>query len=159
MSSKKGILYGRSSWKEECRGGVYEKDKEGYFNDHKYEGEIENEKPHGNGTWIQMDGGTYVGQFVNGQREGLGTFTWSEKSPQFGKVYEGEWKDNSPNGKGKIYYERGGDKKFEGMSWEGEFRNGKDWNVTIYSKDRSIFGEYKDGEIVDGEIVYDDLKD
>jgi hypothetical protein len=49
MSSKKGILYGRStSWREESN-GVYEKDKEGYFTENKYEGEIENGKPNGNG--------------------------------------------------------------------------------------------------------------
>ena len=42
MSNKTGILYGRSpNWSEECEGGVYEKDKEGYFTDNKYEGEIE----------------------------------------------------------------------------------------------------------------------
>ena len=51
MTSKIGILYGRTSWSEEPQGGVYEKDKDGYYNDHKYEGEIENGKPHGNGTW------------------------------------------------------------------------------------------------------------
>ena len=45
MSSKKGILYRRTSWSEECSGGVYEEYKEGYFNDNKYEGEIENGKP------------------------------------------------------------------------------------------------------------------
>ena len=87
MSSKKGILYGRISWREESRGGVYEKDKEGYFNDNKYEGEIENGRPHGNGIWTMMDGATYVGQFVNGFREGFGTFTWSKDGPLSGKSY------------------------------------------------------------------------
>ena len=159
MSSKKGILYGRSSWSEECSGGVYEKDKEGYFTDNKYEGEIENGKPHGNGTWTMSNGSTYVGQFVNGRREGIGTFTWSKNSRKSGKSYVGEWKDNKEHGKGKISYEREEGEEgemttdytppFEGMSWEGEFKDGKDWNVTIYLKDRSIYGEYKDGEIVD----------
>ena len=108
MSSKKGILYGRStSWREECEGGVYEKDKEGYFTDHKYEGEIENGKPHGNGTWIQMNGATYVGQFINGLREGIGTFTWSSQGPESGSVYEGEYKNNRRNGKGKRTNEDG----------------------------------------------------
>ena len=62
MSSKTGILYGRLEWSEEPRGGVYEKDKEGYFSDNKYEGEIENDEPNGNGTWTQSDGASYVGQ-------------------------------------------------------------------------------------------------
>ena len=104
MSSKKGILYGRTSWSEEPRGGVYEKGKDGYFNDNKYEGEIENGKPHGNGTWTQGDGATYVGQFVNGLREGFGTFTRSKNGPLSGKSYEGLWKDNRQHGKGKITF-------------------------------------------------------
>ena len=66
MTSKKGILYGRTSWSEEPQGGVYEKGKDGYFNDNKYEGEIENGKPHGNGTWEMGNGATYVVHFVNG---------------------------------------------------------------------------------------------
>ena len=141
-----------TSWSEETEDGeVYEEYKEGYFTDNKYEGEIENGKPHGNGTWIQSDGGTYVGQYINGRREGIGKFTWSKNSPVSGKSYEGEWKDNKQDGKGKISYEREEGEEFEGMSWEGEFRNGKIWNVTIYLKDRSIYGEYKDGKIVDDE--------
>ena len=62
-----------TSWSEETEDGeVYEEYKEGYFTDNKYEGEIENGKPHGNGTWIQSDGGTYVGQFVMDVEKGLG---------------------------------------------------------------------------------------
>ena len=69
MSSKKGILYGRSpSWREESN-EVYEKDKEGYFTENKYEGEIENGKPNGNGTCTLINGASYVGQFVDGLRE------------------------------------------------------------------------------------------
>ena len=108
MSSKKGILYGRTSWSEETEDGeVYEKDKEGFFNYNKYEGEIENGKPNGNGIWTQMNGATYVGQFVNGLREGVGTFTWSSQGPESGSVYEGEYKNNRRNGKGKRTYRDG----------------------------------------------------
>ena len=108
MNSKIGILYGREDhWSEEPQGGVYEKDKRGYYNDHKYEGEIENGKPNGNGTWEMGNGATYVGQWVNGLREGLGTFTWSEKSHVSGKSYEGEYKNNRRHGKGKLIFEGG----------------------------------------------------
>jgi hypothetical protein len=105
MSSKKGILYGRSpSWREESN-GVYEKDEEGYFTENKYE--IENGKPNGNGIWTQMNGATYVGQFVNGLREGVGTFTWSSQGPKKWSVYEGEYKNNRRNGKGEMTFEGG----------------------------------------------------
>jgi hypothetical protein len=78
MSSKKGILYerlpsvdGRRGWYE-GREGDEEKDKEGYPKYNKYEGEIENGKPNGNGTCTLINGATYVGQYVDGLREGLG---------------------------------------------------------------------------------------
>jgi len=125
MTSKKGILYGRTSWSEEPQGGVYEKDKDGYYNDHKYEGEIENGKPHGNGTWEMGNGAVYVGQFVNGHREGLGTFTWSEKGPKSGTSYEGEWLNNRQHGKGKMIYAPDPKDGFEGSVDEGNWINGK----------------------------------
>ena len=125
MTSKKGILYGRTSWSEEPQGGVYEKGKDGYFNDNKYEGEIENGKPHGNGTWTMSDGATYVGQFVNGLREGIGTFTWSEKGSKSGTSYEGEWLNNRQHGKGKMIYAPDPKDGFEGSVDEGNWINGK----------------------------------
>ena len=139
MSSKKGILYGRStSWREESN-GVYEKDKEGYFTEHKYEGEIENGKPNGNGIWTQMNGATYVGQFVNGLREGVGTFTWSIHSPDGGDVYEGEYKNNRRNGKGKRTYR-------DGSILEGDWKDNELWNGTKYDKEGNISGKYVNGE-------------
>jgi hypothetical protein len=90
MSSKKRILYerlptvdGRRGWYE-GREGDEEKDKEGYPKYNKYEGEIENGKPNGNGTCTLINGATYVGQYVDGLREGLGTFTWSIHAPDGG---------------------------------------------------------------------------
>ena len=126
MNSKIGILYGRKDhWSEEPQGGVYEKDKRGYYNDHKYEGEIENGKPHGNGTWEMGNGAVYVGQFVNGRREGLGTFTWSKFGPKSGQSYEGMWKNNRRHGKGKMIYESDIKDGFEGSVDEGNWIKGK----------------------------------
>ena len=126
MNSKIGILYGREDhWSEEPQGGVYEKDKRGYYNDHKYEGEIENGKPNGNGTWEMGNGATYVGQFVNGLREGFGTFTWSEKGPKSGTSYEGEWLNNRQHGKGKLIYESDIKDGFEGGVDEGNWIDGE----------------------------------
>jgi hypothetical protein len=99
MYIKKGILYGAyHDWTEEIS-VVYEMDKEGYFPENKFEGEIENGQPNGNGIWTQCDGATYVGQFVNGLRKGIGTFTWSIHSPDGVGLYEGEYKNNRQSGK------------------------------------------------------------
>jgi hypothetical protein len=105
--SKIGILYGRTKWSEEPEGGVYEKDKEGYFTDNKYEGEIKDGEPNGNGIWTQCDGATYVGQFVNGLREGTGTFTWADRGDELESVYQGEYKNNRRHGLGKRTYGNG----------------------------------------------------
>ena len=135
MSSKIGILYGKKDhWREEPRDGVYEKETpeyiasirkdepsypEGYFTDHKYDGEIEEGKPHGNGTWTMSNGATYVGQWSNGRREGLGTFTWSMIGPASGKSYEGMCKNNKRHGKGKMINEADIKTGYEGGVEEG----------------------------------------
>ena len=127
MSSKRGILYGRNDhWSEEPQGGVYEKNKEGYFTDNKYAGDIENGKPHGYGTWTQMDGATYVGQFVDGRREGLGTFTWSKYGPASGQSYEGQWKNNKRHGKGKMIHAPDPKTGYEGGVEEGYWVKNKE---------------------------------
>ena len=95
MPIKKGILYhrspaidGRRGWYE-GREGDDEKDEEGYTKYGKYEGEIENGKPNGKGTYTATSRGTYIGEFKDGLRDGQGTFTWYES----GK-FIGVYKDN-----------------------------------------------------------------
>ena len=142
MSSKRGILYGKKDhWREEPRDGVYEKETpeyiasirkeepdypDGYYNDDKYEGEIENGKPHGDGTWTMSNGATYVGQWSNGRREGLGTFTWSKFGPASGKSYEGQWKNNKRHGKGKMIHAPDPKTGFEGGVDEGYWVKNKE---------------------------------
>ena len=142
MTSKIGILYGRKgTWSEEPEGGVYEKEKpeyiesirkdnpdypDVYYNQNKYEGEIENGKPHGDGTWTMGNSAVYVGQWVNGCREGLGTFTWSKFGPASGQSYEGEYKDDRRHGKGKMIYAPDPETGFEGGVIEGNWIKNKE---------------------------------
>ena len=86
-----------------------------------------------------MDGATYVGQFVNGLREGVGTFTWSIHSPDAGRVYEGEYKNNRRNGKGKRTYR-------DGSILEGYWKDNKLWNGTKHDKEGNISGKCVNGE-------------
>ncbi|XP_040885363.1 radial spoke head 10 homolog B [Toxotes jaculatrix] len=51
----------------------------------------------------------YTGDFVQGQRHGLGTFYYAG-----GAIYEGEWKNNKKHGKGKFTFK-------DGHVFEGEF--------------------------------------
>ena len=136
MCSKKGILYGAyHDWTEEIS-VVYEKDKEGYFTDNKYEGEIENGEPNGNGIWTQCDGATYVGQFVNGLREGIGTFTWADREDELESVYQGEYKNNRRHGKGKRTYGNGS-------------------IVEGYWIDNDFIGDYEDEDDLDSHHIID----
>ena len=54
-----------------------------------WEGEIENKLPNGFGTHNHRNGSDYVGQYLDGLREGQGTCTLCDESK-----FIGEWKDN-----------------------------------------------------------------
>ena len=60
--------------------------------------------------------GKYIGQFVNGLREGKGIMYWNIGDLCF--RYEGDWKNDKMEGKGIHYY-------LLGDRYEGEFKNDK----------------------------------
>ena len=49
------------------------------------------------GLYIFANGDIYEGEFENGNRQGQGTYTWTDQS-----YYKGEWLADKMNGKG-IY--------------------------------------------------------
>ena len=67
----------------------------------KYIGEFLDGQPNGQGTYFWPDGDKYVGQWVLGSRSGLGIHTRTN-----GSTYIGEFLDNKPNGHGTYitYY-------------------------------------------------------
>ena len=65
----------------------------------KYEGEIVDGVPNGEGTLTWFSGDKYVGKFKDGLQNGQGTFTFSD-----GREYVGEFKDGNP-WKGTMYIE------------------------------------------------------
>jgi len=123
----------------------------------KYEGEIVNGVPNGQGTMTCCDGikyvggykdgekngqGTetfpngnkFVGEFKDGKKHGQGTFTWAD-----GKKYEGEWKDGRPNGRGTDIFP-------DGSKGIGEFRDGRPWNITHRDKNGNIIVKFVNGK-------------
>ena len=66
-----------------------------------WEGEIDNKLPNGFGTYQHTNGTIYVGQYVDGLREGQGTWTLYD-----GSKFVGIWKDNR-RWKGKSFDEEG----------------------------------------------------
>ena len=80
----------------------------------------------------------YVGQAVNGLREGKGICYWDD-----GDRYEGDYRNDNKEGKG-IYYRSNGDR------YEGDFRNDKREGKGIYyynNGDRSMGDYYNDNPI------------
>ena len=61
-----------------------------------------------------VDSGTYTGDFVEGQRMGEGTYTWTN-----GDSYTGEWVDGTRTGYGTYTWPEGR------PSYTGYFKDGK----------------------------------
>ena len=73
-----------------------------YFDKSKYEGEIKNRLPNGQGTMTYTDGVKYVGEYKDGKKNGEGTNTWSD-----GTKFVGEWRDDKRNGQGTYTWNDG----------------------------------------------------
>ena len=101
----------------------------------RYEGEWENDGASGHGVCHYADGMKYDGQFENGERHGKGVLI----SPE-GDRYEGQFKYDLVNGEGIYIW---GD----GVRSEGEFRDGKPWNVVGYDENGEICGLITNGKV------------
>ena len=101
----------------------------------RYEGEWENDGASGHGVCHYADGMKYDGQFESGERHGKGILI----SPE-GDRYEGQFKYDLVNGEGIYTW---GD----GVRSEGEFREGKPWNVVGYDEYGEICGLLVDGKL------------
>ncbi|CAK4030920.1 Apoptosis inhibitor IAP [Lecanosticta acicola] len=80
-----------------------------------YEGHWQDNKYHGGGHLIALNGDEYIGQFAKGQKSGYGKMIYSAT----GDVYEGEWKEDEQDGKGKLVFSA------TGNVHEGTFKEGK----------------------------------
>ena len=101
----------------------------------RYEGEWENDEASGHGVCHYADGMKYDGQFENGERHGKGVLI----SPE-GDRYEGQFKYDLLNGEGIYIW---GD----GVRSEGEFREGKPWNVVGIDENGEICGLITNGKV------------
>ena len=64
-------------------------------------------------TYADIPGSKYVGEFMNGKKNGQGTFTWAD-----GSKYVGGWMDGKMHGQGTFT-------KDDGAIVKGLFKNGK----------------------------------
>ena len=101
----------------------------------RYDGEQENDGASGHGVCHYADGMKYDGEFESGERHGKGVLI----SPE-GDRYEGQFKYDLVNGEGIYIW---GD----GVRSEGEFREGKPWNVVGYDENGEICGLITNGKV------------
>ena len=86
------------------------------------------------------DGSRYVGQVVNGLKEGKGIMNLNN-----GDRYEGEWRNDKREGKGIKYFN---EEPFKGDRYEGDYRNDKREGKGIYywNNGNRAMGDYYNGE-------------
>jgi hypothetical protein len=83
----------------------------------------------------------YIGCFKEGKRNGLGKLErYNQNTKSWNIIYEGEWKDDNINGKGKMTF-------IDGSSYEGEFKEGKKEGKGTYNhiSGTKYEGEWKNG--------------
>jgi len=112
----------------------------------KYEGDILNGVPNGQGTLTHPNGVKYVGEFKKGRKDGLGIITSPTGSSaifQSGYKMSGVWKDDKAHGLMDITF--GG--PLRGLKFEGEFRNGvkHGQGTYIYPNGSKYVGEWNNG--------------
>ena len=94
--------------------------------------------PHGVGTWTLPNGTRYVGNFIKGVRSGLGKIEYADAD---GTVYEGDFLDEAPHGRGVITTAEG---RYEGQLYAGSKHGlGK----MTFADGRVYEGNFKDDRI------------
>lgn len=123
-----------------------------YENGDCYEGDFVNGLKEGLGTYTWANGDKYSGQWVNDYRNGLGLFIWAKDDDELiSDMYIGSFENDLMSGYG-IYYYSNGDK------YEGEWQNGAmNGSGKYYSLGKLVVdGNYKN-DLLDGFCsLYDD---
>jgi hypothetical protein len=124
----------------------------------KYDGSWEDNIPNGHGTYCDLYGDIYAGNFLQGRANGFGTLTKKE-----GGIYSGNWVLDSPKGKGLKYIQGGnvyigdfdqGRKSgygeltyINGDKYKGFFKNGQfhGFGVFLWKTGKTYSGNWENG--------------
>jgi len=82
-------------------------------------------------TW--NDGGKYVGEYKNGQKNGHGTYTFPN-----GDNFEGEWKEGEQDDGTHTWSNK--------YKYEGSWKSGQMWNGIYYDNKGNLFGKQVNGK-------------
>ncbi|CAD8166913.1 unnamed protein product [Paramecium pentaurelia] len=104
-----------------------------YSNDDEYQGELVNDKRHGQGTYKFVSGNRYEGEWKNHQKHGKGKLYYKN-----GELYIGDWIENKKCGEGMHFYINGD--RYVG-EWKDDQRDGMG---LIYQSDKNTFyGQFR----------------
>ena len=93
--------------------------------------------------------GEYVGEFQNGLRDGKGTFYYYENNEYGRKKYEGDWKNDKIEGKGKMIWKTG--EVYEG-EWSNNLKEGK--GIETYPDGEKYEGNFKNSKFEGKGVLY-----
>ena len=115
----------------------------------KYTGEFDKKQKNGQGTFDWTNGSKYIGQWKDNKRNGQGVYTYKD-----GEKYTGEFKDDLRNGKG-IYEWKNGDK------YDGEWKDGNMTGKGVYTfKDgRQLQGVFENNKFMKEEKLQEPKKE
>jgi hypothetical protein len=110
-------------------------------NEGRYEGQLLNNLPHGEGRMYMSDGGTYIGSFLNGYSHGEGTHF----DPHEKRMCSGTYKKGRQNGEGIV--------RINGkLSYKGLFKDGKHFGKgSMTFPDGTVCEGFFEGDFVNGE--------
>lgn len=113
-----------------------------------FEGYFLNGKKNGHGTYTWVSGSVYDGEWKDGKRSGHGTYTWAD-----GDTYEGEWKNDKRCGRGKLvqYGKSPSGETYVKRSYDGEWLDSKEHGHGICVE--GDFGMEKMDKVFEGEWV------
>ena len=86
---------------------------------------------------IKENNGEYIGERINGKKQGKGKFVWND-----GTIYEGDFEEDDINGKGKLIYNNK-------ETYEGDFINSSREGKGIFT--------FKNGDKYEGEWKLDKM--
>ena len=112
---------------------------------YRYTGSFINNKPEGYGELISPTGQVYKGEFKSGSLEGEGEMLYPD-----GRIYIGSFKENNIEGQGTMSYPAG-EQYGEGSQYNGYWklnkRNGRG-KIIYFDDGRILKGEFKENILV-----------
>ena len=121
-----------------------------YPNGDHYTGEIKETDqpgkvvPHGIGKMQYFDGFEYIGEWKNGQKDGMGKLVYPEGNPRQILYYSGEWSQDKKNGIGMEVYTEVRKTDYYLGSWKNDKKDGT--GFSSYRDGSSKWDEWKNGD-------------